>query len=78
MKVPRRAKQEQTPAGGEAQPLIDDTIDVWQPYTSRRLTREDARQITENVCGFFNVLLEWTRAERRPTSRSRRDVDRAD
>ncbi len=39
--------------------FIDRTLEVWQPRTSRALTREDARQIAENVTGFFRILLEW-------------------
>jgi hypothetical protein len=27
------------------------------------LTREDARQIVENIVGFFSVLAEWSAAE---------------
>ena len=33
------------------------------PY--RDLSREDARQIAENLTGFFSVLAEWSRAELR-------------
>ena len=36
---------------------------VWQPRLGRDLSREDARQIVENVTGFFTVLAEWSRAE---------------
>ncbi len=28
------------------------------------LSREDARQTTENVTGFFAILAEWSQAER--------------
>lgn len=45
--------------------FIDQTLEVWQPRTSRALTREDARQIAENVTGFFRILLEWEAAEGR-------------
>jgi hypothetical protein len=56
--------------------LLDRTLEVWQPRTSRKLTREDARQINENVNGFFRILLEWemasqqeaTAAEPQPTA----------
>jgi hypothetical protein len=47
-----------------ANALLDETIAIWQPRASRPLTREDARQIVENMTGFFNVLREWDRAER--------------
>ena len=43
--------------------LIDRTRKVWQPRTGRNLTNEDARQIAENVTGFFAILAEWSRAE---------------
>jgi hypothetical protein len=43
--------------------LIDQTRDVWVPRLGRDLTPEDARQIIENVSGFFAVLIEWSNAE---------------
>jgi hypothetical protein len=43
--------------------LIDRTIAVWQPRLRRDLNREDARQIAENLTGFFAILAEWSRAE---------------
>ena len=43
--------------------LIDRTIETWQPRFDRELSREDARQIVENVTGFFSILAEWSRAE---------------
>jgi len=43
--------------------LIDRARTVWQPRLGRDLSREDARQIAENVTGFFAVLAEWSRAE---------------
>lgn len=44
--------------------FIDRTLEVWQPLTSRPLNNEDARQIAENVSGFFRILLEWDEIER--------------
>ena len=44
--------------------LIDQTRKVWQPRFTRTLTDEDARQIAENVTGFFEVLAEWSRASK--------------
>ncbi len=43
--------------------LIDRTIETWQPRFENTLSREDARQIAENVTGFFSILAEWSRAE---------------
>jgi hypothetical protein len=36
---------------------------VWQPRIARDLSSEDARQIVENVAGFFAVLADWSRLE---------------
>ena len=44
--------------------LIRRTRAVWQPRLGRDLSREDARQIAENMTGFFSVLAEWSRAAR--------------
>jgi hypothetical protein len=43
--------------------LVGTTIALWQPRASRELTRENARQIIENVSGFFAILAEWSQAE---------------
>jgi hypothetical protein len=43
--------------------LIERTRNLWQPRLGFDLSREDARQITENVTGFFELLVEWSRAE---------------
>ena len=43
--------------------LIDCTRHVWQPRLGRDLSFGDARQIAENVTGFFAILTEWARAE---------------
>jgi hypothetical protein len=55
-------------AGGapraEGSDLIDQTIAIWQKRTERRLTREDGREIIENITGFFAILQEWERKER--------------
>jgi hypothetical protein len=44
--------------------LIDQTIAIWQKRTERKLTREDGREIIENISGFFSILQEWDRRER--------------
>jgi hypothetical protein len=41
--------------------LIGRTRQVWQPRIGRDLSHEDARQIAENVSGFFALLAEWSR-----------------
>jgi hypothetical protein len=44
--------------------FIDETLAIWQPLSKRQLTREDGREIIENMTGFFRVLQEWDRADR--------------
>ncbi len=51
------------PSHAENDNLIDRTIELWEPRLRRDLSREDARQIVENVAGFFGILAEWSRAE---------------
>ena len=43
--------------------LIGRTRQVWQPRLGRDISHEDARQIAENVTGFFALLAEWSRGE---------------
>jgi len=43
--------------------FIDYTLRVFQPRTSRVLTREDAREIAENVVGFFSTLRELKKSK---------------
>jgi hypothetical protein len=51
-------------ASVECGDFIDQTIAIWQPRTRRQLTREDGREIIENMTGFFRVLQEWDRIDR--------------
>lgn len=62
-----RSRQPWAPVSSNS-PLIDETLACWQPRSRRALTREDAREIIENISGFFSVLLEWDAAERQCTS----------
>jgi hypothetical protein len=41
-----------------------ETRRVWEPIAGRKLSREEARQIRENLVGYFTVLLEWEAADR--------------
>jgi len=43
--------------------FLDRTIELFQARTNRKLTREDAREMIENVTGFFRILGEWNRTE---------------
>jgi hypothetical protein len=41
--------------------LIKRTQEIWRPRAGDNLTDGDARQIIENVTGFFPILAEWSR-----------------
>jgi hypothetical protein len=56
----------------ESGDFIDQTIAIWQPRTKRRLTREDGREIIENMTGFFRILQEWDRVDR-----AKKDADKS-
>jgi hypothetical protein len=45
--------------------FLDRTIVLWRHRMGREISREEARQIAENVTGFFSVLHAWSRGETR-------------
>jgi hypothetical protein len=45
--------------------FLDRTIALWGHRMGREISREQARQIAENVTGFFSVLHAWSRGETR-------------
>ncbi len=54
--------------------FLDKTIEVWQPIIGRELTKEDARQIKENVTGFIKTLLRWDAIEK-DSNTAKADLD---
>ena len=44
---------------------LKETLEFWQARTKRKLTIEDARQIQENMTGFFKIQLEWEAKEKK-------------
>ena len=57
------------PAKTDRDALIDEALEIFQPRTSKRLSREDGREIYVNLTGFFRVLQSWERAEREQAAR---------
>jgi len=56
-----------SPSGGGETPAVersDRTLEVWSRRSTRPLTEEDAREIAENMTGFFRVVLEWKAKKR--------------
>ena len=45
--------------------LVHRTREVWKPRVGRDLSPEEARQIINNIVGFFAILADWSRAEMR-------------
>jgi len=45
------------------EPFLEQTRRFWQEQMDRPVSVEDARQITANVTGLFQVLAEWAAAE---------------
>jgi hypothetical protein len=45
--------------------LVEETRRLWRSRLGRDVSYQDARQIAENVTGFFAVLAVWSQAERR-------------
>lgn len=43
--------------------LLLETLQFWQKRTSRVLTEEDAREISENLYNFVRILLDWHLAD---------------
>jgi hypothetical protein len=44
--------------------VTDQTLAFWQLRSARTLCAEDARQMVENVSGFFSLLTEWVLIDR--------------
>jgi hypothetical protein len=55
----------------ESGDFIEQTIAIWQKRTDRKLTREDGREIIENISGFFSILQEWEQKDRAAQSAQR-------
>jgi hypothetical protein len=54
--------------------LIARTKETWQTRAGCSLSDEDAREIAENVTGFFRLLLEWEAREKGLTAREADDT----
>jgi hypothetical protein len=53
---------QEAPDRTSAERFQDDAIEFWQARSTRQLSREDARQIIENLTGFFRLLESWQKA----------------
>jgi len=40
-------------------------IETYQPLYKEKLTEQDALEIKTNMMGFFNLLIEWDKKERK-------------
>ncbi len=61
------SKKKKVPAASDVnvdKDFIQETIDFWEKKTGKKFTREDARQMIENVSGYFNTLHKWDMREK--------------
>jgi len=61
------SKKKKVPAAPDVnvdKDFIQETIDFWEKKTGKKFTREDARQMIENVSGYFNTLHRWDMREK--------------
>jgi len=55
--------------------LIVETRKVWEGRLGRHLTDEEARELIENITGFFRTLHGWKQREMRDQGRNSREND---
>jgi hypothetical protein len=60
----KRVDSDEQGASGRDADQVRTALRLWQPRASRPLSEEDAREIAENLLGFFRVLAEWDSKER--------------
>jgi len=66
-KNPVDESRSRSPLGGGKTPADERsarTLELWNRRSTRPLTEEDAREIAENMTGFFRVLLDWKAKKR--------------
>ena len=49
--------------------FLEHTRAAWQPFTTRELTKEDARQMRVNIVNFFEMLAAWDASVSSPRTR---------
>lgn len=50
--------------------FINGTKRVWQEWAEVEITDEDAREIIQNIRGFFGVLAEWRERDEQQEDRN--------
>lgn len=48
---------------GPSDEVLDDLAGAFQPLSREPITRDDAREMAENLHGFFGVLERWARED---------------
>jgi hypothetical protein len=48
---------------GPSDEVLDGLANAFQPYSKEPITRDDAREMAENLHGFFGVLERWARED---------------
>jgi len=50
--------------------LLEQTKRFWQARTGKPISDEDAREIIENIAGFFKILMRWDEKAKRQAKSS--------
>ena len=59
---------------GPDEVFIRRTIEVWQPYYKRSLTKDDAEEIIRNVGNLLELLERWGREEAEEKAHPRKEI----
>ena len=60
----KRVDRDEKGVSGRDVDQVRTDLRLWQSRASRPLSEEDAREISENLLGFFRILAEWDLKER--------------
>ncbi len=70
----RRVDSDEQGVSGRDIDQVRTAMRLWQSRASRPLSEENAREIAENLLGFFRVLAEWDSKERSTISAADNEV----
>ena len=63
-KVLTVAKNNNSSSSTISEKTSDETVEFWSRKTGKPVTREEAREMVENIIGFFEVLDEWDKRDK--------------
>jgi hypothetical protein len=54
--------------------FVDEALVFWRRRATRPLSSNDIREITENISGFFQILMEWDSATDKSSTEVRKSI----